>query len=64
MKVFLNFVSCLQLHNRLSYERSDIFLCTHTPDLTNEKNGSIEDYLTIIPRPRVGYEMVNSQRGA
>ena len=31
MKIFLNLVSCLQLHKRLSYERSDIFLCTHTP---------------------------------
>ena len=44
MKVFLNFVSCLQLHNRLSYERSDIFLCTHTPlnDLLMEKMGHLK----------------------
>ena len=42
MKIFLNFVSCLQLHNRLSYERSDIFLCTHTPlnDLLMKKMGT------------------------
>ena len=36
----------------------------------NNKNGSVtfssrrQVYLTIIPRGRVGYEMVNSQRGA
>ena len=49
MKIFLNFVFCLQLHNRLSYERSDIFLCTHTPlnDLLMEKKGSLEDYKII-----------------
>ena len=59
MKVFLNFVSCLQLHNRLSYERSDIFLCTHTPDLTNEKNGSLEDYKIIY---KEDYQIaINSQ---
>ena len=44
MKIFLNFVSCLQLHNRLSYERSDIFLCTHSPlnDLLMKKMGHLK----------------------
>ena len=44
-KIFLNCISCLQLHNRLTYECSDIFLCTHTPsnDLLTKN-----DHLKII----------------
>ena len=30
-KIFLKCFSCLKLHNRLTNECSDIFLCTHTP---------------------------------
>ena len=43
MKI-LNYVSCLQLRNRLTYECSDIFLCTHTPsnDLLMKKMGHLK----------------------
>ena len=41
-----------------------IYYLQSSVQCVNDKISSIYVYLTIIPRGRVGYEMIDSQRGA